>query len=371
VLEADTISEIMRNKKSITADIQRLEHLALNLKGREWQELAEHKRARVVEQCYLYWRLRGFPYYRLSEREMLDEYKSLASVAKERVLLGDEIQMSSVGVKLANYFHPQMWTVRVNGSRAPLELFNDDERLRRVIRRAFKLWPTRYPVNESNMRQMLKTFSHTAGVSNFRPTAAKALYEEYSKSGDSVLDFAAGYGGRLLGCMTLKRRYVGIEPCSDQLRGLRCMVRKLRGLVKVEARMTLHQACAEDLLPKLASNSANMIFSSPPYFNTEHYSQEPSQSYIRYPTYEEWVKCFLKKVLAESHRILAPDGYLLMNVADINGFALSDDVQSLAKKHFALLETLKLRIGNRPYLRKKTGEVYKYEPIFVFRKGGR
>src|SRR5205085_207140 len=108
-----------------------------------------------------------------------------------------------VGVKLANFFHPQMWSVPVGPRRSPLDCFEDDKALRELIRKALRIWPDRYSVNESNLRRMLKTFSHTAGVSNFRPTAAKAIYERYSKSGNTILDFSAGYGGRLLGCMPL------------------------------------------------------------------------------------------------------------------------------------------------------------------------
>lgn len=350
---------------------RQLEDLVLNLRGREWQKFGTKKRAEIVEQCFLYWRSRGFPYYSLSDVEMLEEYRRLARVSKERILLGDEIQLSRVGVNLANQFHPQMWATSVGDSYAPIERFNDDEKLRRLIHRAFNVWPDRYPVNESNMRQMLKTFSDTSGVSNFRPTAAKALYEQYSEDGDSVLDFSAGYGGRLLGCMPLERHYIGIDPCREQVRGLRNMLAKLKALVKIEARVTIHQACAEDFLPTLETGSIDLIFSSPPYFNNERYSQEPSQSYIRYPIYEEWVKQFLGQVLSESHRILKPDGYLLMNVADINGFALTKDLLRLAGRYFRLAETLKLRIGHKPYLRKRTGKVYKYEPIFVFRKSRR
>ncbi|MDQ3667954.1 MAG: site-specific DNA-methyltransferase [Acidobacteriota bacterium] len=350
------------------ANLKPLDYNVLRLKGSQWQKLGKKKREDVVDSCVEYWRTRGFPYYKLSEIEIKEEYQRLQRTLKQRILIGNEIQMSMVGVKLANYFHPQMWGVRVNGAHAPLERFNSDDKLRMVINRALTIWSDRHSINECNLRSMLRIFSNTTRVSNFRPTAAKAIFEEYSKDGDPVIDFSAGYGGRLLGCMTLNRHYIGIEPCRDQVRGLHRMVAKLNKLVKPETRVTIHQGCAEDILTTLESKSVSLVFSSPPYFNNERYSKESSQSYIKYPVYEEWIKCFLEKVLCESHRILKPRGQLLMNIADIEGFELTKDVVRLARKYFTLENTLQLRLGHKPYLRNRTGKVYKHEPIFVFRK---
>ena len=345
-----------------------LEDLVLGLRGRDWQKFGKRKRDDIVRRCLLYWRTRGFPYYELSNHEIIKEYQGLQRANKERILSVDEIQMSMVGVKLANYFHPQMWGVRVNGAHSPLDRFDSDEKLRLVIHRALTFYSDRSSVNECNLRRMLSIFSNTARVSNFRPTAAKAIFQEYSRDGDPVLDFSAGYGGRLLGCMVLNRHYIGIEPCRNQVQGLRQMVHTLNKLVEPNARVTIHQKCAEDFLPTIASNSIPLVFSSPPYFNNELYSDETSQSYMRYPIYEEWINCFLERILAESCRILKPGGHFVVNIADIERFELTKDLVSLARKYFTLDHTLRLRLGHKPYLRNRTGKVHKHEPVFVFRK---
>lgn len=355
----------------VAPDFQQLENLVLNLKGVEWQKLGLMQRERIVEMCFHYWRTRGFPYYELSDCEILREYRRVEAARKEKILFDNELQLSMSGIKLANYFHPQMWSVQVIGGYSPLERFHDDEKLRKLIRKALSIWPDRYAVNGSNLRRMLKTFSHTAGVSNFRPTAAKAIYETYSKDGDCVLDFSAGYGGRLLGCLPLRRHYIGIDPCKKQVRGLKEMLRQLRRLIRLEAQTSIYKACAEDFLPRLEDHSVSLVLSSPPYFNQERYSDEPSQSYLRYLTYDAWVEHFLRKVIAESWRILKPGGYLLINVADTNGYKLTADTQRLASDYFRFTKALKLRLGHRPYLRKRTGQPFKYEPIFVFEKAKR
>ena len=99
---------------------RQFENLVLSLKGEDWARFGKRKRDDIVSRCFLYWRDRGFPYYELSDHEIIKEYESLQRAAKERILTDDEIQISMVGVKLANYFHPQMWGVRMNGAHSPL-----------------------------------------------------------------------------------------------------------------------------------------------------------------------------------------------------------------------------------------------------------
>jgi hypothetical protein len=86
----------------------------------------------------------------------------------------------------------------------------------------------------------------------------------------------------------------------------------------------LCQGPAEDLLTGFPKGTAQLIFSSPPYFDRERYSDEPSQSYIRFPKYSDWKRHFLEVAI----------------------------VESLARK---------------PYLGEANGP-FKREPLFVFRK---
>ena len=303
-----------------------------------------------------------------SDEEIRYEYQRLTRVTKDRVLAGVDIRMQTAGLRLANYFHPQMWEVRVGRYRSPLACFLDDQVLRSLIRRALMVFPDRYSVNPSNMRRMLRTFNGTASVSNFRPTAAKAVYEYFSRPNDSVLDFSAGYGGRLLGCLPLARSYVGIDPCTAQVNGLRAMLAKLRSLLPTQSTAEIVHACAEDYITTLPSEHFALVFSSPPYFDRERYSLEVSQSYIRYPSYDQWLQHFLKPIIAEAARVLRPGGYFIINVADVNGLGLTKDAALLGSRYFAPVQEFRLRLANKPYLRRDQNSPHRYESILVFQK---
>jgi tRNA1(Val) A37 N6-methylase TrmN6 len=209
---------------------------------------------------------------------------------------------------------------------------------------------------------------HRITVSNFRPTVARALLHRYSGSGETVLDFSAGYGGRLLGALTLSRNYTGIDPSRAQFRGLNSMVKSKLSHSCASARLI--QGCAEEILPTWDRASFSVVFSSPPYFNRERYSDEPTQSYLRYPTYEEWKKQFLTVILGESFRLLEKGGHLLLNIANTGAFAIASDAEQICRRDFGRpRRVLRMLMPSNPADRAQRPRLaYRWEPVYVFRK---
>jgi SAM-dependent methyltransferase len=344
------------------------EAMLLSLRGADWAKMPAQQREQIVEMGFLYWRARGFPHYCLSPETRRAEFLRLVRYDTSTTFVGSELRGSPTGLSLANHFHPQMWSVPMPGVRSPVDRFFDDETLRKVIRKALRFAPERRALNASNLRRFLQTYSRTARVANFRATAAKAIYERYSGVGERILDFSSGYGGRLLGCLTLPREYFGLDPCRAQVKGLRRMLADLAALVAVPGRATIEQACAEDLLPTLATHSYSLVFSSPPYFNNECYSTERTQSYLKFPSYPQWIAGFLRPILSEAHRILEPGGYCILNIANVNGFELADAAFEIGRRNFIHVATCELRLSQRPYLRTSDCKMHRLEPIFIFRK---
>ena len=57
-----------------------------------------------------------------------------------------------------------------------------------------------------------------------------------------------------------------------------------------------------------------MVFTSPPYFDREQYSEDEEQSYKSYPQYDDWRDNFLKPTLTNWYESLRNDRYLLWNI---------------------------------------------------------
>jgi predicted RNA methylase len=204
----------------------------------------------------------------------------------------------------------------------------------------------------------------TARASNFRPSAAKAIYGLYAKD-RVVWDMSCGWGGRLLGALaTPVKKYIGTDPSTKTFEGLKRLADEIGkwSRTKVE----LHCCGSETFIPK---EPVDLCFTSPPYFDTEKYSDEPTQSYLKYPSREKWVNGFLLTTIKNCHKCLRSDGVLVLNVWP----SMEEDTTAVAKRAgFVLDKKLQLALSYMPGRnRKKEGEKqakWKYEPCFIFRK---
>jgi 16S rRNA G966 N2-methylase RsmD len=337
----------------------------VNLFGRDFSAMSAHQQAFWLGKARRYWREQGFPYPTLTTIERKREFSLLRSVKPNSIVKRNLIAHSTVGLRLANAFHPQMWRVRAHG-RSPVELFGDDQSLTRALRKAAGFWPDRRCWNAQCLRSVLRIM-HRVGVSNFRPTVARALLQRYSGEGDAVLDFSAGYGGRLLGALSLERHYTGVDPDPAQFSGLNALMEAMSGQSLGNSRLI--RGCAEEILPSLPSKSFSVVFSSPPYFNREKYSDDPTQSYLRFPTYEEWREQFLAVVLRQSFRLLENRGHLILNVANTGNFTIAADADEICRRYFGRPRVLRMLMASNPTSRATPSESkYRWEPIYVYRK---
>jgi hypothetical protein len=339
------------------------------IKGAEWGRLSKCSRAQLVRKAFEYWRSRGFPYYVLTSAEIIKEYTYLCNQKSSLLFTSSGLAGSSVALRLANCFHPQMWSVRVSRYLSPMDVFMSDQMLLAAIERSWGLWPDRYGARPSSLRRILKSFPGTASVSNFRPTISRTIVSKYTSPGATVVDFSSGYGGRMLGCLSLERDYVGIEPCHQQVQGLSAMFRSLRKLKLTKSHAHVHQGCAEDLLPTLQSNYTPLVFSSPPYYDWERYSDQSSQSFLRYPTYEKWLSGFLQPIIFESSRILEKHGHLVLNISGKERWPARSDVQGIARRSGLIFRKCASMLLTRiPYLHPRGNGAYKPELLLIFEK---
>ena len=216
-------------------------------------------------------------------------------------------------------------------------------------------------ISDSGIRKMLKIYSGVQGVSNFRPTAAAAIYDRFAKNG-VVWDMSGGWGGRLLGAIISGvDTYMATEPSGLAYDGLVKIANDFAGNMKYEI-----ECCgSEEFLPD--ENTVDLCFTSPPYFDLEKYSLEDTQSYIKYPSKYAWMKYYLKETFLNCHYCLKPDGNMLINIADIKGNELEADMVKVAedvgfkfkKKLYYALSNINLRNKEKKF---------KYEPMYLFTK---
>lgn len=326
----------------------------LGLRKSDWIDVSESEREEIVDKIFIELRSNGFPHFNLSLNERRKVVQQLLVFDPKTIVLGDIIGQNMMGQNLLNHHMPHIWSVRSRGFRTPMEMFLSDKCLRGVIRKRLRLGDN---ISLAGIRKTLGFAQGAQKVSSFRPTAAKAIY--WLLGAETVLDFSAGFGGRLLGAMSLKAvsQYVGVDPSTPTVNGLRDMIREYQWGNRAE----IIHAPFEDV--KL-QNRFDLAFSSPPYFNTEEYSDDPQQSFRRYDTRFLWRNRFLRPTIEKCFRLVKSGGKFAINVANVSTYPDLETHVAQDSIDAGFVASDKLRIA----FSKLMGADFKYEPLFVFTK---
>jgi hypothetical protein len=345
---------------------------SLNTPCDKLNSLSERDINSVVGFVFSYYRVIGFPFYRLSEREKIKTLEGLLSKEVDKLELeGGRLQQVMAGLSLANSYHPHMWKTRCKKAKTPFEVFSDNVLFKKAIRKRIKYSDSK--LSPFNIRKALKTFTGAQSVSNFRPTIAKYIYQKYCPAGGNVLDPCFGYSGRLLGAWASHiGRYEGCDPCVKTYEGSLACSHDLSLLTKKmnkEMLLPLYN-CPEIVLHNMpfeefkTESEYDLVFTSPPYYNLEKYSDEPTQSYMKYKSYYDWKTWFLKPLILISQIVLRQNGYFVLNVG---GEPLVADTIKIGTEVFEKEpEVLYMRLSKMIGSRNNKG--FKEEPILVWKK---
>lgn len=326
------------------------------------------------QEDYEHYRREGFPVYSLTRDEKRQELLDLL-VADHATIIDarGRIKQSMYGLALAWHYHPYAWDVRCGNRMTPVELFRDDELFLKAIEKRMKMG---HAPTASGMRKILRSFSGTQSVSNFRPTAAASIYHRFLPDrGGVVFDPCAGFGGRLCGALACDRvdRYIGTDPSTYAIDGLREMAGELVPMAEQLGRRTLavelHKVGSEDFVPE--RNLLDICFTSPPFGpGHEKYCDEPSQSYKKFPSQREWLHGFIGATLRNCAHGLKRSGVLAINIASVAAYPnLARVFLRYAEDNgWRLIETLRLQLSKMVGLKHVGKSAFKSEPVYVFKK---
>ena len=247
---------------------------------------------------------------------------------------------------------------------------------------------------------------------NFPPMTAKYLYERFTNHIKDrpikIYDPSSGWGGRILGAMSVRDdrtlHYIGTDPNPDNFNSdgssrysdladfYNTKTYRSNPFFSSTHTYEVFQLGSEEIQHdkdfQKHRGEIDLVFTSPPYFNREAYSEDENQSYKKYgSSYESWRDGFLRPTLSTCAEWLRPDGYLLWNIADIliKGEYLpleQDSIDILGELGVEYKYKMKMALEGMPG-QNRVGEdgkpkcknfcqvndrYLKYEPIFVFRK---
>jgi tRNA1(Val) A37 N6-methylase TrmN6 len=293
----------------------------------EWSEILKNfskPNDLVKEDIWEKTRCYDIPLVNITQTDASDDFQKLQNLDTSTLIkkdnlfsryeykwdLGDlYIDSCNIGNKSSNFFHQDLrFKCDSINSPSPYRTWNDKKFFMTLLN---GLWSLKIKeVTSETLRTCIALRKYIA--SQFRPSAAKALYDHFKA--ENVLDFSSGWGDRLSGAMASKtiKSYTGIDPNKDLVENYQKQI----DLFGSSKKINMIQQPAEDAIKTLDAEF-DLIFTSPPYFIIERYSKDSTQSWQRYKKIDKWLNGFLFPVLENSWKLLKTGGHISINISDV------------------------------------------------------
>lgn len=259
-----------------------------------------------------------FPIFYFNEEGIKNEIKAL--INREDVCVYNNHIKTYLrhGLLLLDFLFPNLHkaTTYKEGTNM-YDRFQDDEILKFCLRKQLE--------SDTTLNNLRTVFFKTARFYydtpiNFSPMRAKALYECFTPKNGIIYDYSAGYGGRMLGALTSNYNftYIATEPNKETFYYLNTLGNYIEDITKRKNSYILYNKCSEEL--QLKNNSIDFIFSCPPFFTKEIYSQEPNQSINKYPEYKDWLEYYVRPTIKNCFLALKESGVYGVDIMDFYYF---------------------------------------------------
>lgn len=202
-------------------------------------------------------------------------------------------------------------------------------------------------------------------VSWFKPSWAAYIYQRYcgDLNNPTVWDPSIGFSARLLGFCGVfdKGTYIGTDP-SHHMYVDAISVSKEISLLKKHLNLTILNTGSEKWIPE--KESLDLVFTSPPYFDSEKYFDEEGQCWKDFPQLECWRENYLKVTLRNAYVGLRHNRNLIINISSKYREVLVKDALS---EGFSFVEEIDLKL-QKDHFDRESGRDGRAESFLVFKK---
>jgi transcription elongation factor Elf1 len=239
----------------------------LNMFGISYQEF--------IKNIFNFCKNNSFPYISFEEDRLVKDYKNLCN--RYEYTYGQDLGKSSI-----LHFHKSIWDCTVRNHPSPLKAWTDKDLLLKCIKNRF--------IYQSNLssQNILNGFTIcniAPRISLFSASYARYLINKYLAEYNTVFDPFCGFSGRLLGCCSLGKMYIGqdINPktIEESL--------KIKDFHKLNATLT-----TKNILE--STGSFDCLFSCPPYNLKEQWGMV-----LENKSCDEWIDICLQNFKCKSY----------------------------------------------------------------------
>ena len=326
--------------------------------------------------------------FKYRDSELQSSFKSLK---KTNVNIFEEdgvnyiTNVGAAGYKLYRNYFPNIIKVRGDNRRSIYDALTDKELLWSVIRNRIgntllyggdenkDIGYCQYPMNINPSQIVIG--SKNSGIGNmasiFKPSVAKDIYKRYVKDYDTVLDYSCGFGTRLLGLMACGFegvKYCGYEPNTETYGNLLNLINVFNFNAEIKC-------CGSE--EELFDEKFDFVFSSPPYYSQEIYTNEETQSVVKFPEYNSWLEGYWRKTVKNIKTMMKSDGVFGINIGGNSNDLmkkLENDMNGIIiEEGFELINTIYMKTSKSHLSGKKgdSSKKFKLEGMFFYKKGER
>jgi len=165
-------------------------------------------------------------------------------------------------------------------------------------------------LNTENMRETL--YGMVKECTQFKPTVAYSFYKLFKAQ--RILDISAGWGDRLIAAIAADAEvYVGVDPNLNLQVGHSQIIQTLaKG--KEDHFKIVYSPFQTAVLPE---TKFDLIFTSPPFFDFEIYTDLKGQSVLDHPKLNDWLVQFLFKSIDKAWQNLVVGGHMALHITDV------------------------------------------------------
>lgn len=328
--------------------------------------------------------LRAQLYRKYPESELQDQLMAFRDNNLDLSVLNDSGK--SLSKLCIHFFREEQYKAKnARAQYTPAEILASDELLEKAFEKID--YKNTYYTSPDDYKNFISFITNEASmvskVAIFSPNLARKIYEKYCpRFGANIHDSSCGWGNRCQGAMTSKYcyNYYGTDPNSglhEKYKEQADFIRKTFGTDNI----TDFRCCgSEEFIPEW-EGKMDLSFTSPPYFNTEKYSDELTQSAAKCANYYAWRDDFMRPTIKNVYRYLKPGSYYLLNLKNLTpsfgSFPALNDWAIVAQQEGFILEDIDIMYyqSTRQFgTSKKTGKKRQVnfngdkEPVLVLRK---
>lgn len=358
------------NNKKITADYL-------------WT-LSIEQRIQCLNDVFLYYRKNGFPYERYNDEHIIKQFNKLKQYNSFNIINSDGFISNSGSLCLdvcRHFCYDKFWKASSEKMLSIEDVFNNDELFLKVLKNRMG-WnttkedsserPYMFTITDKMIRTGIRNSGQGYGVSNFRPTIAKFIYEKYLSNiyNPTVFDYSAGWGARALAAASLNYNYYATDPLTaDNINNIYSFL-KNNNLTSSTIKVFNSGSEISETYKNIPL--VDMCMSCPPYFNLEVYSDNKTQSYNEHNNFEEWIKTYWTETVNNCNSILKKDGYFVLIIKDYyKDLPLKEQMENVVNNlGYTLIDTYQYKTTTNHLSSKiKTGKKSKTsEYVIVWKK---